>query len=121
MKSVQLAFTLFAFAFSISAIAQQQIGSDAIHVTISGETTRDALMVLRQDLQAAGVDFRYEPNFDQERRLVSIRFRVLDSQTGAELGNAESPANLQAPGARVGFRLARVNGALTSVCFGTCE
>ena len=46
-----------------------------VDVTISGQTTREQLAQMRKDLQLQGIVFNYAPQFDQERRLMSLRYK----------------------------------------------
>jgi len=50
-----------------------------IDITISGQTTREQLAQMRKDLQLQGVVFNYAPQFDQERRLLSLRYKFATS------------------------------------------
>ncbi len=46
-----------------------------VDVTINGQTTREQLAQMRKDLQLQGIVFNYAPQFDNERRLLSLRYK----------------------------------------------
>ena len=49
--------------------------SDNVDVTINGQTSREQLAQLRKDLNTQGILFNYAPQFDNERRLISIQYK----------------------------------------------
>ncbi len=70
-----------------------------VDVTISGQTTREQLAQMRKDLQLQGIVFNYAPQFDQERRLLSLQYRF-STTDNAVIGEGSHEA-LQQPGANV--------------------
>ena len=77
--------------------------SNTIDVTINGQTSREQLAQLRKDLQVQGVLFNYAPQFDNERRLTSIRYKVSTSEN-VLIGEGSHSA-LQLAGANVTFHV----------------
>lgn len=83
--------------------------SNTIDITINGQTSREQLAQLRKDLQAQGILFNYAPQFDNERRLTSIQYKV-SSTDNVIIGEGGHSA-LQKSGAAVTFH---VNAAAKS-------
>jgi hypothetical protein len=121
MKFIGILLTGLALAAGISSSAQNLITADEVSVSISGTTSREQLFEIRTGLLQYGLDFRYEPQFDNQRKLRSIHYQVSDQQTGSVIGVADSAGDLQNPGVTTAFRLVRTNGVFAATCFGVCE
>ncbi len=111
MKIIRtLLFTLcFAIGFAVSA--QNIITATEAHITITTNTTREDLMHLRNDLKAQGIDFKYQPQFDNERKIVSITFTV-SANDGAITGSGAHTA-LKTTNASVTFHVNKTTGTFT--------
>ena len=59
MKTLRVLFMLCIVALTLPSVAQNIITNDEVFVTISGETTREELAEIRQQLLQAGIDFQY--------------------------------------------------------------
>lgn len=97
MKHLLTALFLF---FGMSVFAQS---ANTIDITINGQTSREQLAQLRTDLQAQGVIFSYAPQFDNQRRLISIQYKVSTSDN-TPIGEGGHSA-LQQNGANVVFHV----------------
>jgi hypothetical protein len=106
MKSLRILLTAICVTAGLSLFAQNTITQELVNISISGETTREELMYLRNDLQQVGVNFEYSPRFDGNRHLVGIEFTV--KGTGFE-----SSYNLEqfAPNQAVQVNITRTPGS----------
>lgn len=77
--------------------------SNTIDVTISGQTSREQLAQLRKDLRVQGVVFNYAPQFDNQRRLTAIQYKVSTAEN-VLIGEGSHTA-LQQAGANVTFHV----------------
>ena len=77
--------------------------SNTIDVTINGQTSREQLAQMRKDLQVQGVIFNYAPQFDNERRLTAIQYKV-STADNVLIGEGGHSA-LQQSGANVTFHV----------------
>jgi hypothetical protein len=105
-------------AFTIPSFAQNIITNDEVYVTITGETTREELGALREQLLTVGVDFKYYPGFNSDRKLMSIRVEF--TADADHVGTGDNPA-ISAAGQKLQFHMKKENGAITTWCVGTCE
>jgi hypothetical protein len=92
--------TALFICFGTALFAQS---SSTIDVTISGQTSREQLAQLRRDLHAQGIVFNYAPQFDNERHLTGIRYKVATADN-IQIGEGSHEA-LQQPGANVTFHV----------------
>jgi hypothetical protein len=112
MKMLRTLLFTICFAAGFSAFAQNTITSTEAHITITGATSRQDLATLRSDLLAQGIDFRYTPNFDAERNLISLDFTVT-ANDGAVSGSAMN-MNMKNPNATIVFHINKTNNTCTS-------
>lgn len=119
MKTLKSIITVLALFVSVSAFSQNVITSENVKVTINGETSRQDLALLRKDMLAVGVDFQYQPSFDQNRRLTAIQYNVKRSSDSAVLGET-SQENLSDPSVKSVFHLVKTGEVFTTQCFGHC-
>jgi len=103
MKSLQVLLVAVLATVSTSIFAQNSITSAAIDITINGQTTREQLAQLNKDMRAQGINFTYIPQFDNERRLMSLQYKVLASDNSI-IGTGGHEA-LQTAGAAVHFHV----------------
>lgn len=111
-----LLFTI-CFAAGFGAYAQNVITATEAHITITGATSRQDLATLRNDLMAQGIDFRYIPNFDAERNLISLDFTV-SANDGTVTASAMN-MNMKAPNASIIFHVNKTNNTCTIEGTGT--
>lgn len=71
--------TITAFAIGMfcttGLFAQDDVSADIV-VLINNETSRQQLWEIRQELSEANINFQYEPKFDENRKLTSIKVEV---------------------------------------------
>jgi hypothetical protein len=77
--------------------------TNTIDVTITGQTSREQLAQLRKDLQVQGIMFNYAPQFDNQRRLTAIQYKVSTAEN-VLIGEGSHTA-LQQAGANVTFHV----------------
>ncbi len=112
-----LILTAAMFGFILCAGAQQVITSEEVKVGITGETSREDLMHLRQDMLVQGVDFQYNPVFDMQRKLIGISVMV---KAGEVEGQAEVK-DLNQPGKAMVIHLQKnTEGKFAITCLGKC-
>lgn len=70
-----------------------------VDVTINGQTTREQLAQMRKDLQLQGIVFNYAPQFDNERRLIALKYKFSTNEN-VLIGEGEHDT-LQQTGANV--------------------
>lgn len=119
MNKVKTLLTAVALLAGTALFAQNTITADAVNVTITGETSREQLWQLRQDLQAQGIDFQYTPRFDNNRKLIGIEYSVKRAD-GTVLGTA-SNNQMMNPNASSKIILTKENNKFEATCIGTCE
>ncbi|MFN8777182.1 MAG: hypothetical protein ACK5XV_10480 [Flavobacteriales bacterium] len=120
MKLIHIAlFAVILFAGS-EVCAQQTITAEQAQVTINSTTSRQQLADLRASLDQVGIKFLYEPEFDNNRNILGIRYQLVDAASGTILGSHEIH-NLQNPAVKTSFRLAKTSGSWSAACVGTCE
>lgn len=95
--------------FALSA--QNTITSTEAHFTINGATTREGLLQLRNELKAQGFDFKYMPQFDNQRRILSMTFSVT-ANDGALQGEG-GHTNLQNNNASLTIHINKTTGAFS--------
>ncbi len=116
MKRILAIIALFT---TLSVGAQNIITADNITVEINNQTSREALMELRTNLAAQGINFTYNPQFDNTRKLVAISYKIATT-TGTVIGEAQK-VNLASPEAKSKFILTKQNGAFTATCINNCN
>lgn len=119
MKKITLFIATIALFAGVESSAQNIISADQISVGINSSTTRQELYQIRTDMEAQGVLFNYQPEFNQDRVLVAIKYE-LRGNNGQILGKYES-GPLANPNANAGFRLSKQNGVYTPACIGNCN
>ncbi|MFN4885440.1 MAG: hypothetical protein ACK5EW_05465 [Bacteroidota bacterium] len=95
MKTLQLAIFASFLLIGTGMFGQNIINSTEVNVTINSETTREQLFQIRNELLIVGMDFLYTPQFDQNRKLVSLSYSVRSTtgnQTLVEVGTPVSAA-----------------------------
>lgn len=118
MKKISLLIATIALFAGIESSAQNIISADQISVSINSSTTRQELYQIRTDMEAQGVLFNYQPEFNQDRVLVAIKYELRDSSK--VLGKYES-GPLANPNANAGFRLTKQDGVYAPACIGNCN
>lgn len=105
MKTLKV-FLIAICTFACSEVfAQQQvITSETVDVTISGETTREQLAIINKEMRAQGLVFNYIPQFDGQRKLLSLQYKV-STADNTLIGTGGHEA-LQTAGAQVRFQIA---------------
>jgi hypothetical protein len=116
MKKIFAILVIFA---ALSANAQNIINSENISIEINSETSREALIELRTNLTAQGINFTYHPQFDNNRKLVSITYK-LALANGPVLGEVKQ-AVLNAPGSKTKFTLSKQDGVFKVTCLDKCD
>lgn len=116
MKRILIILAIFT---SLAASSQNVISSENISVEITNETTREALIGLRTDLSAQGINFTYNPQFDNNRKLVAISYRIALTN-GTVLGEVKQ-ATVNAPGSKTKFTLAKQEGVFKVTCLDKCD
>lgn len=111
MKILRNILTALFLVTGISSFAQNIITETEANITITGATTREDLMDLRRDLLTQGFDFRYVPQFDSQRKLISITFTITTND-GNLSGSGEHTA-LQATGAKLKFVVNKSTNTVT--------
>ncbi|MFM7105927.1 MAG: hypothetical protein ACKOW8_10440, partial [Flavobacteriales bacterium] len=99
--------TLF-FAAILSLGAYSQITASEAHLQITGNTTREELGVMAQTCHENGFDFRYQPQFDEQRRLMGIKYTLATADKKVQ-GEGEHMM-LQTEGASLILHLDKVSG-----------
>jgi hypothetical protein len=105
MKIVKNLITLVLALFTMNAMAQS---TNPIHITINGQTDRGALWQIHEDLKTQGLNFIYNPEFDNQRRLVKLSYAVKDAAGNEIIPNTDVPGNFQ-QGAMAQIKLKKVN------------
>jgi hypothetical protein len=120
MNFIKTAIAVVALMASAEAFAQNTINNEQVNVTINGLTSREELAVLSQQLRPLGVDFKYHPTFDNNRRLTAINYRLLLSGSTTPL--AENAIDgLQLSNASLQFKLSKQNNSWVLLCSGNCD
>ena len=96
---------IIAFFFGMHSWAQTP---NTHSITISGQTDRAALWQIHQDLKADGLNFNYNPEFNNERKLVALSYTITDA-AGVELDKVSQMNNLQSGGS-IQIHLKKKNG-----------
>jgi hypothetical protein len=111
MKSVKFFLVaLCALAFG-EVFGQNTISADVVDVTINGQTTREELALLNKEMRAQGLVFNYKPQFDNDRRLLSLQYKV--TTTDNTIIGTGGHETLQTAGAKVRFQIAVPTKAFT--------
>ncbi len=105
---------LGATMISQDVVAQSQ---ENIDLTISNETSREQLWEMHESLKEQGINFKYQPEFNQNRVLTGIKVQIVTND-GFE-GNFEN-LNL-VDGAQVKIIRNFEEGAEVPFCVGNCE
>jgi hypothetical protein len=104
MKSVKiLLLAALTLAFG-EMFGQNTVSAQAVDVTINGQTTREELALLNKELRAQGLVFNYIPQFDNDRKLLSLQYKVTTTDNTI-IGTGGHEA-LQTAGAKVRFQIA---------------
>jgi hypothetical protein len=104
MKSVKiLLLAALTLAFG-EMLGQNTVSAETVDVTISGQTTREELALLNKEMRAQGLVFNYIPQFDNDRKLLSLQYKVTTSDNTI-IGTGGHEA-LQTSGAKVRFQIA---------------
>lgn len=103
---------LFAIAMIIGIQSQAQITATEAHFTITGETSREQLAQIAQELHAQGIKFVYRPSFDPNRRLTGIDFNIVANE--GQLTGADSHKTLQNPNASLTIHINKTNGTFST-------
>lgn len=99
--------TLF-FAVILSLRSYSQITASEAHIEITGNTTREELGVMAQTCHENGFDFRYQPQFDAQRRLTGIKYTLTTADKNVK-GEGEH-VKLQSEGASLTLHLSKAKG-----------
>lgn len=105
---------LGATMISQDVVAQSQ---ENIDLTISNETSREQLWEMHEALKAEGINFKYQPQFNQDRVLTGIAVQV---QTAEGLEANFENLNL-VDGAKVKIIRNFEEDAEVPFCVGECE
>ncbi|MFN0033040.1 MAG: hypothetical protein ACKVOR_12845 [Flavobacteriales bacterium] len=108
MKIFKTLLLAVCLASTTGIVAQNTITATEAHVTINSTTTREQLAQLRTDLLAQGIDFRYNPQFDGQRNIVSITFTITANE-GAVTGTGEHKM-LKNTNASITFHVNKTDG-----------
>jgi len=101
MKILRNLLTVLFLTTGIFGFAQNIITDNEANITITGATSREDLMHLRQDLLAQGFDFQYAPQFDAQRKLISMTFTI--TANNGSLAGSGQHTSLQTTGAKLKF------------------
>lgn len=104
MKKITSLFIACALCLSVFS----QITDQEAHLTITGNTTREELGVMAQNCHAHGFDFRYQPQFDAQRRLAGIKYTFTTADKSVK-GEGEH-MTLHAEGASLVLHLNKTKG-----------
>lgn len=110
-KLLSLAAILTVMGFANNATAQAEM-QDA-SVTITNATSRLDLVEIRNDLIEKGIDFRYRPEFNQQRILTAIEIDIVCSN--GETGTFQTALASDDQKAMI------VWSAANGLCVGICE
>jgi len=119
MKLIHTLLFSAALVTGIDSFSQQSISSEQVNVVIHGGTSRQDLATLRTDLDQVGIQFWYNPQFDGQRNLLGLEYRLTDAATESVLGEA-TVSDLPNPTNKTAFILSRNNGTWTAQCVGNC-
>ena len=92
----------------LSVTVYSQITDQEAHLNITGNTTREELGVMAQQCNTHGFDFRYQPQFDAQRRLTGIKYTLTTADKSVK-GEGEH-LKLQAEGASLNLHLHKTKG-----------
>ncbi len=115
-KIVFVALVLIVSAFNSDVVAQSST-EENVNLTISTETSREQLWEMRNDLAEQGINFKYEPKFDNDRVLIGIKVLV---QTNDGF-NAEYNVEHFSEGQVVKIIRNYEENASVPFCVGPCE
>lgn len=104
MKNLVTLFVSVIFTF----VAKAQISATDAHINITGNTTREELGVIAQSCYENGFDFRYQPQFDAQRRLTGIKYTLTTTDKSVK-GEGEH-MKLQSEGASLVLHLNKTKG-----------
>ena len=84
-KALFIAALFLGICSTNSVTAQIEYDPDNLSITITNETSRADLWQMRQDLINVGIDFKYSPDFDNNRKLTAIKVDIVtdDGDTGS--------------------------------------
>lgn len=119
MKKLAFLIAVALVSMSGTLSAQNTINAENIQVNISSATSREELTTLRTQCLEQGIEFNYNPRFNQNRQLIGIAF-ILKSTNGDTLGQT-GMMDLTAPNSRASFRLHKENNKFVADCVGSCE
>lgn len=113
MKTIRVLVAAILATACTTLFAQNTITPSQVDITITGQTTREQLAQLNKDMRALGLTFTYIPQFDNDRRLLSLQYKVLAAdKTVLGMGDHEA---LQTADASVNFHLNIVTSAFTEI------
>ncbi|MFM7309977.1 MAG: hypothetical protein ACKOZY_05165, partial [Flavobacteriales bacterium] len=104
---------VIAVSLSATIHAQLIVSPESYEWTITGETTREQLGEISKTLYANNFKFAYQPEFDGNRRILSIKYTISNVDTGALLGSGEHQ-HLTLPQAKLKIVIDRVHNQVTS-------
>lgn len=104
MKSVKFFLVALCTLAIGEVFGQKTISAEVVDVTISGQTTREELALLNKEMRAQGLVFNYIPQFDNDRKLLSLQYKVTTTDNTV-IGTGGHEA-LQSEGAKVRFQIA---------------
>lgn len=119
MKKIVYTLVLAFALISTAASAQNVISENEVNIEINHNTSREELSQMFTDLSAVGITFKYRPQFDHDRKLIGIEYRIFNSE-GVELGAVEQTP-LTNPAISTKIILAKTDGHFAVVCLGTCN
>lgn len=104
---------VIALSLITTAKAQLMVSPESYEWTITGETTREQLGEIAKTLYANNFKFAYQPEFDGNRRILSIKYTISNVDTGALLGSGEH-MHLTLPQAKLKLVIDRVHNQVSS-------
>jgi ABC-type hemin transport system substrate-binding protein len=119
MKIIRIALVAAACFTGSIAFSQNIVTNEQIQVTINGTTSREELGNLRYQLEALGIEFHYLPQFNNERKLTGIHYKL--RHIGQETYFTEQDQQgMQTQHTYTKFTFNKVNNQWNLVCAGTC-
>lgn len=119
MKKIVYTLVLAFALISSAASAQNIITENEVNIEINHNTTREQLSQMYTELNALGLVFRYNPQFDNNKKLTAIQYRI-STADGVDLGTVDM-TNLQNPSSSTKILLTKTEGHYTVVCLGNCN
>jgi len=120
MKIIRIALVAAACFTGSVAFSQNIVNNEQVQVTINGTTSREDLGNLRYQLEALGIEFNYHPQFDNERKLTGIHYKL--RYIGQETYFTEQDQQgMQSQHTFTKFHLNKVGNNWNLVCAGACN